>query len=83
MINPQNGTMDRAAIRATARSRAIREWGAPNPPPLYLREAYRWAMERAEGMARGWRRERGLPVEVAVTWVHVAEWGASGDSFSR
>jgi hypothetical protein len=82
MIDQTTGLIDSIAIHAAARTRAQREYGAPEVPPCYLRESLTWCQERAEAMARAWRRERGLPVEVAVTWVSVPEWGASGDSFA-
>lgn len=85
MIDVESGDIDAVAVDEAARLRAAREWGGPDYPPRYYREAEQWCRERAEGMRRCWHRDRGLPVpgeEVLVTGF-VPDWGASGDSFRR
>lgn len=81
MIDQETGLPDPIAIAAAAKARAEREFCGINPPPCYLREATAWCNERAAAMARGWRRERGLPIDENIVWASLPAWGASGDSF--
>jgi len=81
LIDHDTGSLDRLAILECATLRAQREWGGKNYPPIYLREALRWAEDRANHMQIQWRWHRGLPTGVPVVWTEIPTWGASGDSF--
>jgi hypothetical protein len=56
----ESGEIDRLEIVKRAPFRAEREWGGPNFPPKYLREAIDWLTLRAEAERREWRRDHGL-----------------------
>jgi hypothetical protein len=61
MIDPNTGEIDALAIAERAPLRAAREWGGPDFPPSYLREATQWLTDRAMGERLCWRRDHGLP----------------------
>lgn len=82
LINHATGELDLLVIAECAELRACREWGGPNPSPLYLRTAATWCMDRARAMRAAWRSQRGLPSDEPVTMMDVPTWGDSGDSFS-
>ena len=42
MINEETGEIDHALVLERGDLRACREWGGPNPPPSYVREAHAW-----------------------------------------
>jgi hypothetical protein len=84
-INTDTGEIDHAAVVERGDLRACREWGGPNPPPLYVRAAHSWCIERAHAERRAWQRDHNQPVdgeEVLVTGF-TPDWGSSGDSFRR
>jgi len=41
------------------------DYGGPNPPPRYVRDAHSWCIERARAERRQWLQHRGLPTEEA------------------
>ena len=85
LIDHTAGAIDLPVVAEAARLRAAREYGGPNFPPRYLRDAEAWCLERADNMRKAWHRERGLPVpgeEVLVTGF-CPDWGSSGDSYGR
>lgn len=61
LIDRETGQIDWIAVKSVALSRAIRDYGAPNPPPAYLRDGLRWTKDRAIVMQRQWRDANGLP----------------------
>lgn len=81
LINQDTGEPDLLAIAEASVLRACSEYGSPNPPPVYRRQAEQYVLERAQTMRRGWRRDHNLPDDSAVTMVALPAWGASGDSF--
>ena len=83
MIDHDTGALDMLVIEEAAKVRAAREYGSPNFPPRYLREADEWCMDRAKSMRRVWRQHHGLPSEEAGVPMQMPSWGASGDSFRR
>jgi hypothetical protein len=83
MIDSDTGEIDALAITEAAKVRAAREYGAPNFPPIYLRQATEWCQGRAHSLRLDWRRQRGLPDDSAVEMRDVPAWGSSGDSFAR
>ena len=83
LINAETGEIDMLHVGQTAHIRASREYGSPDYPPRYLREATDWALERAGCERRNWRLMRGLPADESTTMMQVPSWGSSGDSFGR
>lgn len=83
LIDESTGEIDHNMVVEAADLRAAREWGGPNPPPNYIREAVSYTIERARGMRHNWRSARGLPYDGELVSVNVPEWGSSGDSFGR
>lgn len=83
LICEETGEIDSLAVAEAAGLRACREWGGPDAPPSYHREALQWMLERAEAMRVSWRQHRGLPSDVECVMVDVPSWGASGESFAR
>lgn len=61
LINQETGEIDWTAVKAVARSRAVREYGGFNPPPSWVRPELTWAKDRARIMRRRWRELHGLP----------------------
>jgi hypothetical protein len=80
LIDPETGLIDPLAIAGAAPLRAAREYGGPNFPPLYLRQATQWLMERARAEQRAWRRDHGLPIEEPTTPTDISTWT---DTFRR
>ncbi len=83
LVNQEIGEIDHLAVVERADLRAYREWGGPNPPPSYFRDAHSWMIERSRLERYDWRRSRGLPSDDPTTLMSVPSWGASGDSFGR
>jgi hypothetical protein len=82
MIDPDTGEVDTLAIAERAPLRAAHEFGGPNFPPKYLREATEWLTQRANSERNCWRRDHGLPNDEGGTLMNMPAWGNSGDSFS-
>lgn len=57
----ETGEIDHLAIAERAPLRAAHEFGGPNFPPSYLRDATRWLEERAVSERLQWRRHHNLP----------------------
>jgi hypothetical protein len=79
----EDGELDFDAMGKRAHTRASSDWGGPDYPPSERRLATGWVMDRAQAERRAWRRDHGLPDDSVVSMVDVAEWGASGESFSN
>jgi hypothetical protein len=75
----EDGELDFDAMGKRAHSRAVSEYGSLDYPT----QAANWVYDRACAERRAWRRDHGLPDDSAVSMVDVAEWGASGESFSN
>jgi hypothetical protein len=82
LINTETGEIDSLTVAERAGLRACREWGGPDAPPSYQREALQWTLERARAERLQWRQMRGLPDESPCVMMAVPAWGSSGDSFS-
>lgn len=82
-IDRETGEIDSLALIEAADLRAKREWGGPQPPPSYIREAVSFVHERAHDLRREWRRARGLPDDTQFTMTEMPAWGASGDGYGR
>jgi len=80
MIDQDTGEIDSILVAQRAEARACREWGGPNPPPNYHRQALAWCLERAASERLQWRDERGLPREDAGELVDISGWT---DTFRR
>lgn len=80
MIDQETGEIDSALLIERADLRACREWGGPNPPPSYIRNAISWCMERAQSERLQWRDNRGLPREDGGELVDISGWT---DTFRR
>jgi hypothetical protein len=80
MIDEETGEINHARMIERADLRACREWGGPNPPPSYVREAHSWCLERARSERLQWRDNRGLPREDVGTLTDISEWT---DTFRR
>jgi hypothetical protein len=83
LIDPETGEVDSLTLLLAADLRAQREWGGPNPPPAYIRNAVSFVHDRAQDLRREWRRARGLPDDTQFTMTEMPAWGASGDSYRR
>ena len=83
LIDPDTGEVDTLAIAQRAPLRAAAEYGSPNYPPSYLRDATQWLTLRAQAERREWRRDHKLPDDTGFVLAMVPEWGASGESFAR
>ncbi|MHB8271996.1 hypothetical protein [Bradyrhizobium sp.] len=83
MIYPNSGEVDTLAIAQRAPLRAAAEYGSPNYPPSYLRDATAWLTLRAQAERREWRRDHRLLDDTGFVVMNVPEWGSSGDSFAR
>lgn len=83
MIDQETGEIDGRAIAERADLRACREWGGPNPPPSYIRDAVSWCTARARDERLSWRRDHGLLDDSAVEMRELPAWGFSGDSYGR
>ena len=70
MIDPTTGEIDRALVVERGDLRACREYGGPNPPPRYVRDAHSWCIERARAERLQWRQQRGLPSEEPTVEFH-------------
>lgn len=85
LLDNETGQIDMAMVAAAADLRAAREFGSPNYPPSYLREATQYMLDRAAAMQVGWKRDRGIDPWAGVEMVKMSipTWGASGDGFGR
>jgi hypothetical protein len=85
MIDTDTGEIDHVRVQEYADLRACREYGGPNPPPSYIREAVSWCVERSRAERRAWQRDHGVPVDGEADLVigFTPSWGSSGDSFRR
>lgn len=83
LIDPETGEIDGLALIEATDLRAQREWGGPQPPPAFIRDAVSFVHDRARDLRRAWRRDRGLPDDTPVTMTELPAWGASGDSYGR
>lgn len=81
LVNQDTGEIDMLAVGIRANVRAANEYGSGNYPPVYLRRATEWMLERARLERFDWRRSRGLPSDDPTTTVMMPGWGASGDSY--
>jgi hypothetical protein len=80
MIDQETGEIDHARLIERADLRACREYGGPNPPPSYIREAISWCTERARSERLEWRDSHGLPRDEPTTEVDISGWT---DTFRR
>lgn len=80
MIDTETGEIDSLRVVARAETRACSEWGGPNPPPSYHRQALAWCLERAQSERLQWRDERGLPREEEGVLTDISGWT---DTFRR
>jgi hypothetical protein len=83
MIDTETGEVDSILVAQRAETRACSEWGGPNPPPSYQRQALAWCLERANSERLQWRSDRGLPDDTPMIEMNLPSWGASGDSYGR
>lgn len=83
MIHQDTGESDDLAIAERAPLRAAREYGGPDYPPIYLREATQWLQDRARAERMDWRRSHNLPDDSVMVSVSLPRWGNAGDSFAR
>jgi hypothetical protein len=80
MIDTETGEVDSILVAQRAETRACSEWGGPNPPPSYQRQALAWCLERANSERLQWRDSRGLPREDVGTLTDISTWT---DTFRR
>lgn len=83
LINQDTGEIDMIAVGECALLLASRNWGGPNPPAHYQRNAMDWCLDRARSMRTAWRDQRGLPRDEPTSLIDVPTWGSSGDSFRK
>lgn len=82
LIDQETGEIDGLACIEAADLRAQREWGGPQPPPAFIRDAVSFVHQRAADLRREWRRARRLADDTATTMTAMPSWGASGDSYA-
>lgn len=61
MIDTETGEILSDLVTERAHLAASREWGGPDYPPRYHRQAMESVMERARSERLQWRQARGLP----------------------
>ncbi|HWW46277.1 MAG TPA: hypothetical protein VNZ94_00360 [Xanthobacteraceae bacterium] len=61
LLNQETGQIDWTAVKAVGLARAVRDYGAMNPPTSWVRDGLRWARDRAFIMQCQWRERHGLP----------------------
>jgi hypothetical protein len=67
------GEIDPIKVAEVATLRAAREFGSPNFPPTYLRNATQLVVDRARALRTNWRQHHGLPDDSPVSaWTSLA-----------
>jgi hypothetical protein len=82
MICQITGEIDPIIVAEAAKVRAAHQFGSPDFPPSYLREATAWCQDRAEGMRLCWRDHHGLPRE-RQEYVTITPFGRPGEGVRR
>jgi hypothetical protein len=83
LIDQETGEINWSYVKLAAMVLARKDYGGDAPPTMYVRNAIRRLSERARAVRVNWRQHRGLPDDSAMVTVHMASWGASGDSYAR